>query len=87
MKAARATIENGYSEETNNKKWLHLFQELAVTKRRTKDFVIPPIEVLQKEKYKPDLLSNETLIPSRIMIPVIRFKKFIGRLKRTYIKL
>ncbi len=85
-KAARATIENGYSEETNNKKWLHLFQELAVTNRRTKDFVIPPIEVLQKEKYKPDLLSNETLIPSQMMIPVIRFKKFIGRIKRRYIK-
>ncbi len=47
---------------------------------------LPPIEVLQKEKYKPDLLSNETLIPSQMIIPVIRFKKFIGRIKRRYIK-
>ena len=83
--AARSKIKENYSDKVINKNWLSLLNELACKGRSTGTLTVPSINELKKLTVKKEFLKTETRMPNAFMLPMVRYRKTLGRLKRDYL--
>jgi colanic acid/amylovoran biosynthesis glycosyltransferase len=79
---ARSTIEKEYTSEICNLKWLRLLEEISQAPLTKKEIRIPSIHELKKYNFPKELVAHANPMPSSFLVPFVRLKHFIGRVKR-----
>lgn len=82
--AARAIIEEQYSETACHDKWVDLLETLSRQNSFSGKLSVPDLRALKALKIHPALLHTETRVPHAVMVPLHRIKKVAGRVKRNF---
>lgn len=79
---ARKIIENDYSEEACNTKWLKLLEKVTETSMPPTNIEVPSLQELKKHKMPPELQVHGLPTPHTLLIPLFKGKYFLSMLKR-----
>lgn len=80
--AARKKIEEEYSEDICNKKWISLFNELIATAAPKKEIAVPSLAEVRSFSLPVEFKEYNNRMPALFLVPFYRFKFFAGRMKR-----
>lgn len=81
---ARSTIEKEYTSEICNMKWLRLLEEISQPVLTKKEIRIPSIRELKRYSFPRELGAHANPMPSSFLVPFVRLKHFIGKVRRNF---